>query len=251
MTNGPLSQRSACCGHSSDSHVWRGATANRSPTTLYCNTCRAVGANRSAAGETRGMMPGGPSFGSPRGALSSMVKISPRGYELSGEDATPEQLAAKKRAPFADVIADLERGPAASRRSTARSAPRAGAFDRLIDDLRREGAPTPTRCTRSSSTEPAPDPSELVVMFEEDERGNARVVRHHAPRSTVERLTDELLEASKPPPPTAAEVRAKLQQLDRDRQARQHQRRLAELRAARRRADECDALARYLEAACR
>lgn len=72
-------------------------------------------------------------------------------------------------------------------------------------------------------------------------------------RWRLERLTDELLTASTPPEKllTREEARANVAELGRRHEQRQHQRRLAEIRAASRQAAKFHALARDLEAACR
>ena len=134
------------------------------------------------------------------------------------------------------AFAGLDRRPRAAERcqpvrGPATRASKGGAFDRMIADLNRE----PARAASGSRTAgPEPDPSELLLMFEEDEHRRLRAVRHHVPPTRLERLTAELIEASKPAPPTAEEMRAERRRLDQERELRKYRRVCAEYRAWRR-----------------
>jgi len=205
VSEGALSRARSCCGHASGAHVVRFTDPARGAgLSRYCNTCRTICAD--SATVTRGA-----GVGSPWGILESFVKQTkpvagtPGQHVPSGQDAEPRRTASR-RSPFDELIADLQRGP------TETPAPRTGrrgAFDELAEGLRRDGA------RMASGSEPPA--SEFVVILQEDERGQLRAVRHHVPPSRLERLTAELREASKPPPPTAEEMRA-------DREARQAER---------------------------
>ncbi len=239
--NGPLSRLRTCCGHTSGSHVWRYADTNKSPTSLYCNTCREVCEGK-PSGETRGSMLGATSSGSPWGILGSFVK--PAGTGRNG-DAAPAKAKKGRAGALDEIIADLERDGSGSR---SRSAP-VGVFDRLVGDLERDrsrlAAGVPAGFTRSQSC--GEDPSEFVTVFEED----GRVVRHHVPRSRLERLADELLEAKRTALPTREEVREQLRRSEQARRERQHQRNLSEIRALAAHRREVSALVADIEASAR
>jgi hypothetical protein len=234
-----LQRVGSCCGHALGEHVARFSDPARGTgLSYYCSTCQAT--CRSSATVTRGM-------GSPWGALTSFVKVSsggssaPRRHGLSDEN--PEAARGSiRRSPFDALIADLRSDSAAKPRALAPF--RRGAFDDLADGLRRDATRMQTQ-TRSAPRAAADDDVVMVII---DDDGVRRIRR-----SPLARMADELRAASKPPEtfPTREEVRARMKELDRARAERQHQRRLAEIRAAARQVGEFDAIALELDGACR
>lgn len=205
----------------------------------YCNKCRVFCAAKATATATRGAM-----TGSPWGMIGQFVK------QTKGD----AQKAEPKRSAFAGLIDDLERANG-NRSRSEQPVTRAteGAFDRVIGELQRESARMPSAPTKPAGREP--DPSEVVMMFEEDERGNLQAVRHRVPPSRLERLTAELVEASKPPPPTAEEMRAERRRRDRERELRNYRRfgaeRRAWLRACAEERGEIERVGAHLKDSCR
>lgn len=103
LSAGALQRVRSCCGHTSGEHVARFADPVRGAgLSHYCTTCRATCDVAATMTRASGM-------GSPWGALTSFVKPGrPRGSVPSSGSTTPAR--ASRRSPFADLIADLERG---------------------------------------------------------------------------------------------------------------------------------------------
>ena len=178
IEGGALSRAKSCCGHAFGEHVWhydRRIEGSDRAGASFCNTCGVFCGEKASTMVTRGA-----AFGSPWGMLGQFVKLSKDGARK------PEP----KRAAFAGLIDDLERASADrySERALARSVQPSqppglvagGAFDRMIDDLRRE----PARAASAPRTPagPEPDPSEVVLMFEEDEQGRMQPCGTTSPR---------------------------------------------------------------------
>lgn len=236
---GALQRVRSCCGHTSGEHVARFADPVRGTgLSHYCTRCGTTCDGAATMARGAGMV-------SPWGMLSAFVKpvngtaSPPRGPTHGAESRQP---AVKRRSPFDDLIADLAGGSVGM--TSARPVHR-DVFDQLTEGLR----PDAVRMASQTRAELAPatwDEEDVAIVII-DEGGGVRRI----PRSPLGRLADELLEASKPTPTllTREQAREITAELDRRRAQRQHQRRLAEIRAAVLQAGEFESIAEALESA--